>query len=108
MGLVEVVSDLDRAIAAVEQDSGRMPMLVATTARTRAGASTYGEVGERLRAGDAPVLLLLGTGYGLTDEVFARCDAHLEPIQGTGDYNHLSVRAAAAIMLDRLRRASDE
>ena len=38
-------------------------------------------------------------------EVRSRVDEVLEPIAGTGDYNHLSVRAAAAIMLDRLRGA---
>jgi hypothetical protein len=35
--------------------------------------------------------------------VLARTDGILEPILGTGTYNHLSVRAAAAIVLDRLR-----
>jgi hypothetical protein len=35
--------------------------------------------------------------------VLERVDDVLEPITGADDYNHLSVRAAAAIMLDRLR-----
>jgi hypothetical protein len=48
-------------------------------------------------------LLLLGTGWGLAAEVLDRVDDVLEPIAGAGPYNHLSVRAAAAIMLDRLR-----
>ena len=38
----------------------------------------------------------------LTDELVARCAIRTEPITGRGDYNHLSVRAAAAILLDRL------
>jgi hypothetical protein len=108
IALVEVANDLDQAIAAVEQDCGRMPTLVATSAKARAGAWTYPEMAGRLADGDAPVLLLLGTGYGLTEDVFARCDGHLEPIHGTGDYNHLSVRAAAAIILDRIRRAGKQ
>ena len=49
-----------------------------------------------------PFLLVFGTGWGLTEEMFDRADFALEPIKGAGDYNHLSVRAAAAIMLDRL------
>jgi hypothetical protein len=49
-----------------------------------------------------PVLLLFGTGWGLTEEVLAAADRRLEPIQGAGDFNHLSVRAACAITLDRL------
>jgi hypothetical protein len=45
---------------------------------------------------------LFGTGWGLTEELFDRADFILEPIKGSGDYNHLSVRTAAAIILDRL------
>src|SRR5581483_10470515 len=86
ISLVEVSNDLEQTIAAVEQDSGRMPTLVATSARPRSGAWTYG---------------------GLADDVLDRCDAQLEPIRGTADYNHLSVRAAAAIVLDRLARPSE-
>ena len=37
--------------------------------------------------------------------VMARADLRLEPLTGPTDYNHLSVRAAAAIILDRLRNA---
>jgi hypothetical protein len=45
--------------------------------------------------------LLFGTGWGLTQEVKERADYVLAPIEGRG-YNHLSVRSAAAIILDRL------
>ena len=38
----------------------------------------------------------------MTEEVFDKSDYVLEPIGGGGDYNHLSVRSAASIMLDRL------
>jgi hypothetical protein len=57
----------------------------------------------RLREPGAPWLMLLGTGSGLADEVVSRCEAVLEPIAGLVGYNHLSVRAAAAVLLDRLR-----
>ena len=63
---------------------------------------TFADLRESLKNEQSPVLLLLGTGWGLTQEVFAQAEAILEPIQGCGAYNHLSVRAAAAIMLDRL------
>jgi hypothetical protein len=48
-------------------------------------------------------MLLLGTGFGLASPVIERADMVLAPIRGIGDYNHLSVRAAASIILDRLR-----
>lgn len=47
-------------------------------------------------------LLLFGTGWGMTKEVIESADYVLEPIYGRGQYNHLSVRSAAAIILDRL------
>jgi hypothetical protein len=68
----------------------------------------------RLVAPDAgsarkPVLILFGTAWGLADSVIAGADAALPPIRASADtgYNHLSVRAACAIMLDRLLGASD-
>ena len=106
LGRVEVEPDLDHAIAAVEQDCGRMPRLVATTARERPGAMGYDELARHLVSGEDAWLLLFGTGYGMSDEVFDRCEAHLEPIFGVDGYNHLSVRSAAAVILDRLRRTS--
>jgi hypothetical protein len=55
-----------------------------------------------LRKERRPTLLLLGTGWGLTEEILAQSDHVLEPIMGRTDYNHLSVRSAAAIVFDRL------
>src|SRR5690606_16528271 len=48
------------------------------------------------------VLVLFGTGYGLAPAALALADVVLTPIHGASDYNHLSVRSAAAIALDRL------
>ena len=106
LGRVEVEPDLDHVLAAVEQDSGRMPRLVATTARERPGAMRYDELARHLAEGEDAWLLLFGTGYGMSDEVFDRCEAHLEPVHGVDGYNHLSVRSAAAVILDRLTRPS--
>lgn len=39
----------------------------------------------------------------MTPEMAQRADIVLEAIRGATDYNHLSVRAAGAIILDRLR-----
>ena len=60
-------------------------------------------MGARLRTDPRPELLIFGTGWGLTREILDRCDDLLEPVRGTGEYNHLSVRSAASIILDRLR-----
>ena len=97
-----VADDLDAAIADVERETGRLPHLVATTAREGPGRLTYALLRERLAAEGPAVLLVFGTGWGLTEEVLARADDVLEPIRGRRDYNHLSVRSAAAIILDRV------
>jgi hypothetical protein len=50
-----------------------------------------------------PVLVVFGTGWGLAPTVVESADALLEPVRGVREeYNHLSVRAACAIILDRL------
>jgi hypothetical protein len=103
LALVRQAPELDDAIADIERETGHLPRLVATTARAGEHRLGHDALRARLAADGPPELLILGTGWGLTADVLARADDVLEPIQGTGSYNHLSVRAAAAIMLDRLR-----
>lgn len=51
-----------------------------------------------------PVLIAFGTGWGLAETIHERAVVHLAPIRSAraDGYNHLSVRAAAAILFDRL------
>jgi hypothetical protein len=56
---------------------------------------------ERMQDPETPFLMLFGTGWGLTRELKDSADYVLAPIEGKG-YNHLSVRSAVAIILDRL------
>jgi hypothetical protein len=100
--LVEICLSIDHAIAEIESREGEPPRLVATSAKGGPGRSAYAEEAERLRTESRPTLLLFGTGHGLSPTVLERCDAILAPIEGPTDFNHLSVRAAAAITLDRL------
>jgi hypothetical protein len=62
------------------------------------------ELRQKLEAADAPpIVILFGTGFGLAPSVLDRADIALNAILGPDDYNHLSVRAAVSIILDRLR-----
>ena len=77
-------------------------MIVVTSARDvqHPGLITFYDQ-ERVWAADRPVLIVLGTGRGFSAEFMQRADFALVPLQGLTDYNHLSVRSAAAIILDR-------
>ena len=97
---VSVVADLDEARAHVTRAAGKAPLTVVTSARRAPEAIGYRAFRER--GHDGPHLVLFGTGWGITDEAVAACDLRLAPLQGNSDYNHLSVRSACAIILDRL------
>jgi hypothetical protein len=58
---------------------------------------------ETMDNSQGPFLLLFGTGWGMSEVLMSRADFILKPINGPTEYNHLSVRAACAIILDRLR-----
>lgn len=105
LALVVVADTLEQVLELIMRETGEKPRVVATSARLGPRRSSFAEVKRLLDEPGAPLLLVLGTGWGLTDEMLEQADIVLEPIRGVGDYNHLSVRAAAAIMLDRLRHA---
>lgn len=94
------------SLAAARQDMavrrGRVPKIVVTGAAGTAASVSSSELAERFKTGDDDYLLLFGTGWGMTEEIFAAADLVLEPIRGSGNYNHLSVRSAVSIYLDRL------
>ena len=102
LDLIEVVAGLDEAVAAAERAAGRRPEIVHTSARETQGMS-FAAMRERMAARDAaPVLICLAPASG-SRRRRERADLALEAIRGVGEYNHLSVRAAASIILDRLR-----
>ena len=73
-----------------------------TSAKIFPNSISYKELSEKIFEDDQPYLLLFGTGWGLIDEVMSMSDYILEPIRGNSKYNHLSVRSAVSIILDRL------
>ncbi|SNR87331.1 tRNA (Guanine37-N(1)-) methyltransferase [Humidesulfovibrio mexicanus] len=109
--LGRMAASLDEVLERVAARTGRTPRLVATSAR--AGYRVRRGRKERMIAFTPPgvvrgwlerepVVLVLGTGHGLAPEVLERSDAVLTPVRGFSRYNHLPVRAAAAILADRL------
>jgi hypothetical protein len=103
LAICQPASSIEEAVQLIAAREGAAPRLVATAARssTLPTTTSYPALRQQLD-GDDPWLLLFGTGHGLSDEVLQAADVLLEPIRGVAEYNHLSVRAAAAIVFDRL------
>lgn len=99
LGVVRVCESLQEAILKVAESAGQPPLVLATSARPEGGV-TPGEVRSALE--ERPVLLVFGTGSGLAPEALALTDGLVAPVRPYGAYNHLSVRSAAAILVDRV------
>ena len=102
MNHVALSNDLGEMVEAITTEEEQAPQLVVTSARALPNSVSYENLREKLATGDTPYCLLFGTGWGLHPEIVEEADLVLPPIEGPSDYNHLSVRAAAAIILDRL------
>lgn len=103
--LIELANTLQDAVERVTAISGKKPLVVVTGARFGEGDTSFSKMRELIKEDAQPVLLLLGTGWGLAPEVVDVADYQLPAIigpEGPDGYNHLSVRSAAAILMDRL------
>lgn len=103
LSLVNIAPDLGHVADVIEERHGRQPLWVATSARRYQNTLSFESLIDHIRnVPEQPVCLLFGTGWGLHPELILDADHVLEPITGVGPYNHLSVRAAAAIIFHRL------
>jgi hypothetical protein len=101
--LIQVRDSLEGVIASFPDTiSEKKPKIVVTSARAYPQSINYVEFRNLLMADDSPFILCFGTAWGLSEEFIVHADYVLDPIRGNSDYNHLPVRAAAAIILDRL------
>lgn len=102
---VRLAYDFDEVLARF--DDGNRPKVVMTDASELDVSKTkrigYGPL--KVEIAKHPTLLVFGTGWGIAPEFYEKVDWFLDPIYGPGGsngYNHLSVRAAVAAVLDRL------
>ncbi len=102
LGLVSVKGQYADAVKEISlENKGIKPVTVATTAKACDKSLGYEELREKLKQ-EKPYLLNFGTAWGLASDFMAGVDYVLDPISGPGSYNHLSVRSAVSIILDRL------
>ncbi len=102
--LIRVTESVQEMQDQILDETGLEPIYVATDAKRYPWSQSFSTVRNKIRDSDEPFTLLFGTGDGLDESVITESDILLEPIEGPTDYNHLSVRGAAAIILDRLLR----
>jgi tRNA (guanine37-N1)-methyltransferase len=102
LALVRIRDTLDDVLIDIEEETGAKPKVVATSARPGGNRTSFAELRDVLLKSTQPFVILFGTGWGLTETIFSQSDYVLQAIGGPTDYNHLSVRSAAAIVLDRL------
>ena len=100
--LVKLARSLDEVIELIGRRR-KTPVLVTTSAKAQPKSKTYEESRDRIASGEQ-TLIIFGTAHGLAPEIIEKADYSLPAIAGPTDYNHLSVRAAVAIICDRLLR----
>ncbi|MGL1930198.1 MAG: RNA methyltransferase [Desulfotalea sp.] len=99
--IVSKTKSVEEVIEILEAKHGTRPQIIATTAKMCDNTLDYQEISKKIDDGQ-PILLLFGTAHGLAPEIMNSVDYVLPPIEGGTDYNHLPVRAAVAIIMDRL------
>lgn len=108
---VSVVASVEAAIDQIAASyGGKAPLVIGTSAKNERATEPFEILRERLARDEEPgaALILFGTGWGLTADLLDRTDVMLPPIEARPEragYNHLPVRAAIAIVLDRLAGA---
>ena len=99
---LKIFASVQKAIAWAEEKEKKPVFKIATTAKRHAGAQHWLTLKREILRRDHSPLIIFGTGWGLHDEVMEMADAVMTPIIGGKDgWNHLSVRSAVSITLDR-------
>ena len=101
LSLIRICSSLDEVVQKVAEKWHKKVSIFATCASPTHNTVDYENVRSRLNSGE-PMLLLFGTAWGLAPEIMSLADSTLPPVRGHGEFNHLSVRSAVSIILDRL------
>ena len=97
-----LIDSLEEAACRIESDSGKKPKIAVTGAALDANLVSWNDFKGFVQGEKGPVLLLFGTGWGISRDIIDAADYRLPPLLGPSEYNHLSVRSAVSIALDRL------
>jgi hypothetical protein len=102
LSVINFTKTIDDTVKEIKNLEGSDPFIITTTAQKRDNQDSFIDIKAIINHAQRPVLLLFGTGNGLHESVHLLAHHVLVPIQVASGYNHLSVRSAVAIVLDRL------
>ena len=108
VSLVRMTRSFEEVKTAICAEQGSNPEVVLTDARVLPNSVSYADYRRELSdpaREPKPVVLVFGTGWGISDSFYPEVHRILAPVygpKGVEGYNHLSVRSAVAIILDRL------
>lgn len=97
--IMHIVSTLEDAVSCITGITGARPVTIGTSARKRDKTISVSDLKNKK---NIPLLILFGTAGGIDDNFLDSLDFCLEPIDTGSGYNHLSVRSAVSIFIDRL------
>ncbi len=101
LSIISLCESVDEVVKRLTDQYGKRPLIITTSAHRQRNVILYAEL-RKIIDKKEPVLILFGTAHGLSPEVMQSGDGTLPPISGRTDYNHLSVRSAASVIVDRL------
>jgi len=96
-----VKNNLNDVIKEITAESQKKLRVIVTGAKKAPQSIGYEALKKELKQ-EEPSLLVFGTGWGLEKNLIQNADHALLPIEGINGFNHLPVRGAIAIILDRL------
>lgn len=99
--LIRIVHSVEDVQEDIRKQQDKKAVTVATCAKEHLRNLPFRRLRQMLDDGN-PYLLMFGTAWGLSPDFISAADHILEPVKGNTDYNHLSVRSAVSIILDRL------
>lgn len=104
LAIARAVDSIETAIDQITEIEGQKPLIVVTGANFESFDGDVKELTKKLEVLNMPCFLLFGTGWGLHPIALEKADFKLSPIisKNSDGYNHLSVRSAVAIYLDRM------
>ena len=99
--LIRTEKTFNGVLDRIRSNGNGEPKTVVTSAKNSPKNIGFRKLRDMLQNG-TPYVLVFGTAWGLSERFVSEADFILEPVKGNTGYNHLSVRSAAAIILDRL------